>query len=167
MKEKITVKMTDKYLFDFTLYHTYSKFAGFLTNVLGAAIAFMGIIMWIMGKAKGLNVLFYFVAAAIFIAYTTLLLRFRAKKQVQEIEQYREPNEFTFDEEGITVEWKGKVRNYPWEKIVRVVAAPKTIGFYYDENQALIVPKEDFKDRFVPIMTMVTQHVRPGCVRLR
>lgn len=38
---------------------------------------------------------------------------------------------------------------------------------YYDENQALIVPKEDFKDRFVPIMTMVTQHVRPGCVRLR
>ena len=39
MKEKITVKMTDKYLFDFTLYHTYSKFAGFLTNVLGAAIA--------------------------------------------------------------------------------------------------------------------------------
>ena len=52
MKEKITVKMTDKYLFDFTLYHTYSKFAGFLTNVLGAAIAFMGIIMWIMGKAK-------------------------------------------------------------------------------------------------------------------
>ena len=40
-------------------------------------------------------------------------------------------------------------------------------SIYYDENQALIVPKEDFKDRFVPIMTMVTQHVRPGCVRLR
>ena len=30
--------MTDTYLFDFTLYHTYSKLAGFLTNILGAAI---------------------------------------------------------------------------------------------------------------------------------
>ena len=34
--------MTDTYLFDFTLYHTYSKLAGFLTNILGAAIAFYG-----------------------------------------------------------------------------------------------------------------------------
>ncbi len=40
--------MTDTYLFDFTLYHTYSKLAGFLTNILGAAIAFMGIIMLTM-----------------------------------------------------------------------------------------------------------------------
>ena len=38
VEEKITVRMTDTYLFDFTLYHTYSKLAGFLTNILGAAI---------------------------------------------------------------------------------------------------------------------------------
>ena len=37
VEEKITVRMTDTYLFDFTLYHTYSKLAGFLTNILGAA----------------------------------------------------------------------------------------------------------------------------------
>ena len=49
VEEKITVRMTDTYLFDFTLYHTYSKLAGFLTNILGAAIAFMGIIMLVMG----------------------------------------------------------------------------------------------------------------------
>ena len=119
------------------------------------------------GESKGLERAVLFCGGGDFYRIYTSAPRFRAKKQVQEIEQYREPNEFTFDEEGITVEWKGKVRNYPWEKIVRVVAAPKTIGFYYDENQALSVPKEDFKDRFVPIMTMVTQHVRPGCVRLR
>ena len=52
VEEKITVRMTDTYLFDFTLYHTYSKLAGFLTNILVAAIAFMGIIMLVMGKDK-------------------------------------------------------------------------------------------------------------------
>ena len=58
MEEKITVRMTDTYLFDFTLYHTYSKLVGFLTNILGAAIAFMGIIMLVMGKIKPVQIIF-------------------------------------------------------------------------------------------------------------
>lgn len=70
MEEKITVNMTADYLFDFTLYHTYSKFAGFLTNVLGLAIAFMGIIMMVMGKIHGVQLVVYLLAAAAFIAYT-------------------------------------------------------------------------------------------------
>ena len=57
--------MTDTYLFDFTLYHTYSKLAGFLTNILGAAIAFMGIIMLTMGKIKLVQIIFYLVAAVV------------------------------------------------------------------------------------------------------
>ena len=64
-EEKITVRMTDTYLFDFTLYHTYSKLTGFLTNILGAAIAFMGIIMLVMGKIKPVQIIFYLVAAVV------------------------------------------------------------------------------------------------------
>ena len=63
VEEKITVRMTDTYLFDFTLYHTYSKLTGFLTNILVAAIAFMGIIMLVMGKIK--QIIFYLVAAVV------------------------------------------------------------------------------------------------------
>ena len=65
VEEKITVRMTDTYLFDFTLYHTYSKLTGFLTNILGAAIAFMGIIMLAMGKIKPVQIIFYLVAAVV------------------------------------------------------------------------------------------------------
>lgn len=72
VEEKITVRMTDTYLFDFTLYHTYSKLAGFLTNILGAAIAFMGIIMLVMGKIKPVQIIFYLVAAVVFIVYNTI-----------------------------------------------------------------------------------------------
>ena len=58
VEEKITVRMTDTYLFDFTLYHTYSKLTGFLTNILVAAIAFMG-------KIKPVQIIFYLVAAVV------------------------------------------------------------------------------------------------------
>ena len=83
MEEKITVRMTDTYLFDFTLQHTYSKLAGFLTNILGAAIAFMGIIMLAMGKIKLVQIIFYLVAAVVFIVYTPLLLKYRSAGEAE------------------------------------------------------------------------------------
>ena len=95
VEEKITVRMTDTYLFDFTLYHTYSKLAGSLTNILVAAIAFMGIIMLVMGKIKPVQIIFYLAAAVVFIVYTPLLLKYRSKKQVKRIERYHVPNEMT------------------------------------------------------------------------
>ena len=84
MEEKITVRRTDTYLFDFTLYHTYSKLAGFLTNILGAAIAFMGIIMLVMGKIKPVQIIFYLVAAVV----TTSLLGGNELAAVRHVELY-------------------------------------------------------------------------------
>lgn len=141
VEEKITVRMTDTYLFDFTLYHTYSKLAGFLTNILGAAI--------------------------VFIVYTPLLLKYRSKKQVKRIERYHVPNEMTFNDEGIQVEFADKKETYEWEQIQKVVTTPKTIGFYYETEKTLIVPKPDFGDKFVPILTLATKKLGPARVHLR
>lgn len=140
-EEKITVRMTDTYLFDFTLYHTYSKLAGFLTNIL--------------------------VAAVVFIVYTPLLLKYRSKKQVKRIERYHVLNEMTFNDEGIQVEFAEKKETYEWEQIQKVVTTPKTIGFYYETEKALIVPKPDFGDKFVPLLTLATKKLGPARVHLR
>ena len=40
---KITVQMTKETLYDFLLYHAYSKFSGFMANILGFAIIFLGV----------------------------------------------------------------------------------------------------------------------------
>ena len=42
MEEKITVRMTDTYLFDFTLYHTYSKLDRFSDKYSGSSDCFYG-----------------------------------------------------------------------------------------------------------------------------
>ena len=72
MEEKLTVQLTEDALFDFILYHTYSMFAGFLANILGTAVIFMGIIMLITGKASPLQFLFYLVAGIAFLLYTPI-----------------------------------------------------------------------------------------------
>ena len=121
----------------------------------------MGIIMLTMGKIKLVQIIFYLVAAVVLIVYTPLLLKYRSKKQVKEIEGYHVPNEMTFNDEGIQVEFADKKETYEWEQIQKVVTTPKTIGFYYETEKALIVPKPDFGDKFVPILTLATKKIGP------
>lgn len=166
-EERLTVTMTPEFLFDFTLYHTFSKFSGFLVNILGMAIAFMGVFMRFTGRASGRDMVFYFIATVCFLAYTPLLLKFRAKKQVKDIEEYKYPNEYTFRKEGIHIGYGDKEKEFEWGVFERIIATPKTIGFYYGADEALIIPKEQFGDQFVPILTMAVQNCRPFTVRIR
>ena len=87
--------------------------------------------------------------------------------QVFRQERYHVPNEMTFNDEGIQVEFADKKETYEWEQIQKVVTTPKTIGFYYETEKALIVPKPDFGDKFVPILTLATKKLGPARVHLR
>lgn len=167
MEEKISVQMTKEELFDFLLYHTYSKFSGFLTNVLGAAVGIMGVIMLCMGKITVLQLLFYLLAAAAFLVFTPLQLKSRAKKQMQCNQEYQVVWDYTFSEEGIRVVYGDKNKLYPWEKIQRTVTAPKTIGIYYGRDEAFIIPKRAFGARFIPVMQMMVKYMGPQKVRLK
>lgn len=114
----------------------------------------MGMIM-VFTKMISLTALpFYLIAAVIFIGYTPISIRYRAHKQVKGRDVY------CFDEnDGITVLQGEQSTHYGWEKFKKVVVTPKTIGIYYEEDRVLIIPKEDFSNRFVPIMNMVMTHV--------
>jgi hypothetical protein len=76
-------------------------------------------------------------------------------------------DEMTFNDEGIQVEFADKKETYEWEQIQKVVTTPKTIGFYYETEKALIVPKPDFGDKFVPILTLATKKLGSARVHLR
>ena len=96
-RQEMTVRMTPELLYDFTLYHTYSRFTGFLSIVLAFAVAIIGLIRVFTGTAPASMMAFYGAAAFLFIAYTPLTLKLRAKKQVQEIDRYREEVHYVFD----------------------------------------------------------------------
>lgn len=167
MEEKITVTMTADALYDFTLYHTYSKFSGFLTNVLGLAVGFMGIILVVTKKSPTVSLVFYLLAAAAFLCFTPLQLKMRAKKQIRLNPEFKGETVYKFDENGITAGHDGRENVYSWDQVKKVVATPKTIGFYYETDRAFIIPKEDFKDRFVQVMKLAVEHTAPGCVKVR
>ncbi len=167
MEERITVRMTAAYLYDFMLFHTYSTFSGFLSNVLGLAVFFMGIIMKCMGKIEWQTMGMYMVFGLLFFLYTPALIWYRSKKQIKNMDIYHQPAEYIFGEMGIrTVQGEAETA-YTWEQFQKVVATPKNIGFYYGGDNALIIPKEQFGDRFVQVMTIVTAHIPRDRVKIR
>lgn len=157
---KITVHMTKEALYDFLLYHAYSKFSGFLINILGFAVIFLGIFSYVTGRTGVKGAAFYLIAALIFMSCTPIQLKIRAKKQVEVNPEYKGPVVYIFSEEdGITAEWEDGRRHIDWTEVVRAVVAPKTMGVYYGKEQALIFPKQDFGDEFLPIYQMIVRHL--------
>ena len=164
--EKLKVQFTKEQLFDFLLYHTFSKASGFLVNMLGMCVIVLGAVMQFIGKIQFGQFVLYVIAGVVVLGYTPLLLRHRAKKQMEVNPEYRDPREYTFSDEGICVAQNGEEKTYDWSKIQRTVTTPKTIGIYYGKDLAFIIPKEAFGDRFVPVMTMVVRHIGLNNVRL-
>lgn len=157
---KITVHMTREALYDFLLYHAYSKFSGFMVNILGFAVIFLGVFSYATGRTNAVGVVFYLIAAVLFIGYTPMQLKMRAKKQVELNPEYKEPVEYIFsEEEGIIARWESGERHVSWSDVERAVVAPKTIGVYYGKDQALIFPKQDFGDQFLTIYQMIVRHL--------
>lgn len=159
-EQKMYVQMTPELLYDFTLYHTYSTFSGFMTIILAFAVAFIGLIRVFSGQAETHMIAFYGIAAFLFLAYTPLTLKLRSKSQVRNIEKYRERAEYIFDPaRGITMNYADKSEFIPWEKCIKVVSSPKNMGIYYGKNEALILPKAQFGNDFTEIMTVVMANV--------
>ena len=141
--EKLKVQLTKEQLFDFLLYHTFSKASGFLVNMLGMCVIVLGAVMQFIGKIQFGQFVLYVINP-----------------------EYRDPREYTFSDEGICVAQNGEEKTYDWSRIQRTVTTPKTIGIYYGKDLAFIIPKEAFGDRFVPVMQMVVQHIGLNNVRL-
>lgn len=88
--------MTKEALFDFLLFHAYSKFTGFLVNILGLAVAFMGIILYVTDRTGTANLVFYLAAAFLFLGYTPIQLKRRAAKQIKINPEYAKPVDYEF-----------------------------------------------------------------------
>lgn len=167
VENKMTVNMTKEALYDFLLFHAYSKFSGFLVNILGLAVAFMGIFSYTTGRTSAGGMTLYLIAAAVFLGGTPLQLKMRAKKQVIVNKEYNEPVEYTFSEDGISIARSEEHKMFEWDQIERAVVTPKTIGIYYAPESAMILPKEDFGDQFVPIFTTIATQLGQSKVRMR
>ena len=99
MKVDINVKITEKDLNSFMLYHNYAGFQGKLSIVLGILAIIASVSTY--GKVDTIYTIAYVAFGIILIVYTPVSIKMRSKKQFLLTPVFKEPIHYTIDEEGI------------------------------------------------------------------
>lgn len=163
---EINVKMKKEHIYDLLLFHTYSKFSGFLINVLGLAVIIIGGILLGTNKIGVEQGLMYVAAGILFLAYTPFTLK-RKAAQMMKASCYQSDIKYAFGENGIVEEIMGKENNYSWAQVEKAISTPKDIAFYVGREEALIIPKEYFGDNFLPVMKLVAKNITRDKIYIR
>ncbi len=150
----VDVWMKAAYIFDFTLHQTYAKLSGFLTNLAGLSVIIIGGMRLRTGALRLWEALAFVALGICIIAWTPLMLYLRARK-LAGAQKYHAPIRYSFDTEGITERMGDHTHTYLWSQVAKAVSTPKTIAFFLSETEALIVPKENFRENFMPVMKLI------------
>ena len=158
MKIAVDVKMKAQFIYDLLLYHTYSKFTGFVINLVGLSVIVMGGYSLKAGRITMGQCALYIAVGLCVLCFTPFNLKMQSKKMIKS-PKYEDVIRYNFDEQGIEEVIGDKINTYSWSKVKKATATPKNIAFYVTDESALILPKESFGENFMPVMKLVAENM--------
>ena len=165
MSVKIEVKMTEKYMYDFMLYHTYSHISGILGVVVGIIALGLGVSTMMKGEASAAMPMF--LVAVLFLIVNPVTTKKRAKQQVEKSEMFKKPLEYEFNEEGVVVRRDELEAMNKWEEFAKAVSTQRSVILYVTRIRAIIFPKECMGDKYEDVIKMIHTHMPPAKVKIR
>ena len=165
MSVKFNVKMTEKYMYDFMLYHNYTHFSGLLGAIIGVVALGLTISNFISGNTQ--NAGFTLIVAVLFLVVTPRTTKQRAAMQVKNSKMFQDVLEYEFNEEGIVVRQGELEAATPWEECSKAVSTQKSVIIYITRVRALIFPKECMGEQYEEAVKMIHTHMPPAKVKIR
>lgn len=165
MSVKFEVKMTDKIMYDFMLYHNYSSIGGLLSAIVGCFALGFGIHDMIVGDA--LWAMPMFVIAAILVIMPPISMRSKAKMQVKVTPMFKKPLSYEMNEEGVLVSQEELQTLNKWEDFTKAASTNRSIILYLSRVRAIVFPKEALGEQYEEVMKMIHTHIPPKKVKIR
>lgn len=165
MSVKFTVKMTEKYMYDFYLYNSYTSISGLLGPLLGVVAFMMAVNSYLEAgfSAAMPGVL----VAILFLIISPIQLKSRAKMQVQQSEMFKKPLEYELNETGVVVRQDDLEAISQWGDFAKAVSTQKSVILYLNRVRAFILPKECMGDQYEEVLKMIHTHMPPSKVKIR
>lgn len=165
MPIKFEVKMTEKYMFDFMLYHNYTSMSGLMSAIAGV----LCFAVFAQNALKGdiQSSLVWLMCAIIFLVFSPYTMKTRAKAQVQNTEMFQRPLEYEFIEEGIIIRQEELEAVNEWSEFTKAVSTQKSVILYLGRVRALILPKECMGEQYGEVLKMIHTHMPSAKVKIR
>lgn len=165
MSIKFEVNMTDKIMYDFLLYHSYTSASGMLTTLVGVGCFIFAVYKGVNGDSQSAIL---FAALGFMLLFSTpFTLKSSAKNQVKNTEMFNKPLEYEVTEKGISVTQEGESAENAWDNVMKVVSTSKSLVIYITRVRAIILPKESMGDDYPAVVELISKHVAPKKVKIR
>lgn len=165
MSVKINVEITYKDIYSFQKYHSRTRMAGIIANIV--AIVFLGLgVLDIVGGHYG-DALLWLVGCFIIIVFPRQTMKAKAKKQVQSSDMFQKPLEYEFSERGITTRQDELEVTNEWDAVVKVVHTRKHLIVYMSRVRAMIFPKRCMGEQYEEVINVIRANMPPEKVKIR
>lgn len=158
MELEIEVKMTSGALFDYMLYHTYTGMQGIVGTIAGLLLC----VLFFMGQS-----IIYLVAGLVVVSYLPITLFMKSKQQFLMNPSFKEPLNFKFNDEGMSVSQNDATEMLEWGAMYKAVSTPGSIVLYTSKYNASIFPKKELGDNKQLLIQMISTHMPAKKVKIR
>lgn len=165
MPVKINVKITEKHIFHFQLYHNYTHLSGIIGTIAALGLITLGMIDVINQQVPAS--LIWFVCGGMLLIFPLQSMKAKAKKQVRSSEMFQHPLEYEFSEKGVTTRQGELEVTNEWDKIEKVVQTKKCVIMYMSRVRAMIFPKECIQEQYDDMMAVIRANLSPEKVKIK
>ena len=165
MSIEFEVNMTDKIMYDFLLYHSYTSASGLFATLVGGGCFIFAVNKGLSGDSQ--SAILFAALGAMLLFSTPFTLKSSAKNQVKNTEMFQKPLQYEVTEKGITVTQDGESAENTWDHIMRVVSTSKSLVIYITRVRAIILPKEAMGDDYPAVVELISKNVPAKKVKIR
>ncbi len=149
---KFDIKITDKDMYRFNLYHVYHTFNGIISIVVGL---FVFVVMFVVrNRLTSMDMVLYIALGIALLLYTPVTLLTRSKAQIASSPVMQNTLTYDFSDEGIRVSTEVEVEPnaassslLPWDQIYKIVETKRQLLIYSGRMNAYIIPVEQLENQ--------------------
>ena len=149
---KFDIKITDKDMYRFNLYHVYHTFNGIISVVVGL---FVFVVMFVVrNRLTPTDMMLYVALGIALLLYTPITLFTRSKAQVASSKVLQNTLSYDFNDEGIRVTTEVEVNEgeansslLPWNQLYKIVETKKQLLIYSGRMNAYVIPVEQLGEK--------------------
>ncbi len=157
MSAEFEIKITDKDMYRFNLYHAYHGFQGIMATVVGIWVLIMAAMTF--GKVTAMYTALYIVFGIVFLLYVPGSLYLRSKSQIASSDVFKQALRYRIDDAGVHVSQGEDTADLEWKQIYKMVSTKSNLLIYSSRVNAYVIPREAIKSQYQTVVGLAVSHL--------
>lgn len=156
----ISVGMKVRYMYAFMFQHIHRSIQG----IFGVALSVVSLVLFFLSLREPRNethLVIFLICGLLFTVVNPIIILIRAQQQVLLAPVYKQPLQYTFNEDGMTVAQGEQSQFLEWNKVVSVRAMSSILVIYTSRNAGSILAYKELGDKREQVEKMIAK----GCIQ--